>query len=171
MRLWSLHPRYLDAKGLTACWREGLLARKVLAGATRGYRNHPQLQRFRAAPDPGAALVALLWELVREAERRGYRFDPSRIFASGEAQDAARYAAHEAQVPPIPVTRGQLAYERELLLTKLERRDPLTAAHLAREAEAEPSPVFIPVEGDIEAWERVIPEVAARRTHIRLDKA
>jgi len=31
MRLWSLHPRYLDAKGLVALWREGLLAQKVLA--------------------------------------------------------------------------------------------------------------------------------------------
>jgi hypothetical protein len=32
MRLWSLHPRYLDAKGLQAVWREGLLAKKVLQG-------------------------------------------------------------------------------------------------------------------------------------------
>lgn len=32
MRLWSLHPSYLDAVGLVALWREGLLARKVLQG-------------------------------------------------------------------------------------------------------------------------------------------
>ncbi|MEN6399799.1 MAG: pyrimidine dimer DNA glycosylase/endonuclease V, partial [Rectinema sp.] len=29
MRLWTLHPQYLDQKGLTAAWREGLLAKKV----------------------------------------------------------------------------------------------------------------------------------------------
>lgn len=43
MRLWSLHPQYLDAKGLVALWREGLLAQAVLAGQTRGYKRHPQL--------------------------------------------------------------------------------------------------------------------------------
>ena len=46
MRLWSLHPKYLDIKGLVACWREGLLARKVLLDQTKGYKNHPQLIRF-----------------------------------------------------------------------------------------------------------------------------
>lgn len=33
MRLWSVHPGWLDAKGLVAAWREGLLARAVLADA------------------------------------------------------------------------------------------------------------------------------------------
>ncbi|MDI3502728.1 MAG: hypothetical protein PWR13_285 [Archaeoglobi archaeon] len=28
MRLWSIHSKYLDAKGLVAVWREGLLAKK-----------------------------------------------------------------------------------------------------------------------------------------------
>ena len=47
MRLWSVHPLHLDRQGLTACWREALLAQAVLAGRTRGYRAHPQLERFR----------------------------------------------------------------------------------------------------------------------------
>ena len=54
MRIWSLHPQYLDRQGLTAAWREGLLAQKVLTGTTKGYRNHPQLRRFRAAGDGSA---------------------------------------------------------------------------------------------------------------------
>jgi hypothetical protein len=29
-RIWSLHPKYLDARGLVALWREGLLAQAVL---------------------------------------------------------------------------------------------------------------------------------------------
>ena len=57
MRIWSVHPQYLDRQGLTAGWREGLLAQKVLTGTTKGYRNHPQLRRFRAAGD-GAAMDA-----------------------------------------------------------------------------------------------------------------
>jgi len=46
MRIWSLHPKYLDTKGLVALWRDALLARHVLQGKTTGYKNHPQLNRF-----------------------------------------------------------------------------------------------------------------------------
>ncbi|MFI5209112.1 MAG: pyrimidine dimer DNA glycosylase/endonuclease V, partial [Gemmatimonadales bacterium] len=72
MRLWSLHPRYLDAKGLVALWREGLLAKAVLQGKTRGYRHHPQLERWMRAVDPVASMNAYLVEVWREADRRGY---------------------------------------------------------------------------------------------------
>ena len=60
MRLWSLHPSYLDSSGLVALWREGLLARKVLSGQTKGYIHHPQLQRFRETPHPLQTLDAYL---------------------------------------------------------------------------------------------------------------
>ena len=77
--LWTVHPRYLVAKGLTAAWREALLAQKVLAGATRGYRQHPQLIRFRSHPAPIQAVGEFLTGLAVEAERRGYCFDVNRI--------------------------------------------------------------------------------------------
>nr|WP_243687290.1 pyrimidine dimer DNA glycosylase/endonuclease V [Methanobacterium formicicum] len=54
MRLWSLHPKYLDVKGLVALWREGLLARAVLKGKTKGYTNHPQLIRFKNQKKSGS---------------------------------------------------------------------------------------------------------------------
>ena len=79
MRLWSLHPRHLDAKGLVALWREALLAQKVLAGLTRGYRNHPQLERFKRQADPLAAIAAYLSAVQQEATRRGYHFDAGKI--------------------------------------------------------------------------------------------
>jgi hypothetical protein len=47
MRIWSLHPKYLDAKGLVALWRESLLAKQALESKTKGYKNHPQLNRFK----------------------------------------------------------------------------------------------------------------------------
>jgi hypothetical protein len=46
MRLWSVHPKYLDARGLVALWREGLLAQAVLRGRTSGYVRHPQLRKI-----------------------------------------------------------------------------------------------------------------------------
>jgi len=52
MRLWSLHPKYLDAQGLVALWHEALLAKAVLRNETKGYRNHLQLERFRASSMP-----------------------------------------------------------------------------------------------------------------------
>ena len=75
MRLWTLHPRYLDPQGLVALWREGLLARAVLAGQTRGYRHHPQLRRFQAQAAPLAAIDAYLLAVHQEASARGYNFD------------------------------------------------------------------------------------------------
>jgi len=78
LRLWTVHPKYLDARGLVALWREALLAKRVLEGRTRGYRHHPQLTRFRAHPDPVAAIDAYLAGVYEEACRRGYRFDATR---------------------------------------------------------------------------------------------
>ena len=142
MRLWSLHPRYLDPAGLVALWREGLLAQKVLLGETRGYRSHPQLVRFAACADPVQAVGAYLAEVALEATARGYSFDRTRLIRPGPA-------------PPIQVTRGQLAYEWEHLLVKLLRRSP--ALHDAHRAVAIPEshPSFILVDGSIEPWERL----------------
>lgn len=141
MRLWSLHPRQLDRAGLVACWRESLLAQSVLAGETRGYRNHPQLQRFRATPDPLASIGAYLAAVQSEATRRGYRFDASKIRVPGELPGA------------IPVTEGQLDREWEHLGRKLEDRSPADAERWRAEAPA-CHPLFAPVPGGIEPWER-----------------
>ena len=118
MRLWSLHLRYLDAKGLVALWREGLLAQKVLAGATKGYRHHPQLSRFRSQPDAQGAIAAYLREVQFEAERRGYHFDVAKI-------------GHCAEGLSIAVTRGQLIYELGHLRAKLMLRDPAALQRIA----------------------------------------
>ena len=140
MRLWSLHPRYLDAKGLVALWREGLLAQKVLAGATRGYVHHPQLSRFRTQTDAQGAIAAYLLEVQREAERRGYRFDATKI---GRCAEGVR----------IPVTRGQMDYELVHLRAKLALRDPAALQRIPAQSEIEPHPLFAVVAGEIEAWE------------------
>jgi hypothetical protein len=141
MRLWSLHPSYLDRQGLVALWRESLLAQKVLAGGTRGYRHHPQLTRFRAAPDPMRAIGAYLSVVAEEACRRGYSFDASKILEpAGKAS--------------LAVTRGQLRYEAGHLLRKLRRRDPALFRDLEGRRAFRPHPLFRVVPGAIESWEK-----------------
>lgn len=142
MRIWSLHPGHLDAKGLVACWRETLLAQKVLRGLTEGYRNHPQLSRFRAVDDPVRAVATYLHGIADEADRRGYRFDRTRIVAAVDPTLS------------IPVTDGQVAHEWRHLLAKLEVRDP--ARHRDMES-VDPTvhPLFEVVPGPVEGWEVV----------------
>ena len=111
MRLWSLHPRYLDPQGLVALWREALLARAVLRGLTVGYRRHPQLARFLAHPYPRAAISAYLGAIHEEATARGYSFDRSKI---GRLRDVER----------IRVTRGQVQFEWQDPLAKVAKRNP-----------------------------------------------
>lgn len=140
MRLWSLHPKYLDARGLGACWREALLARSVLTGKVSGYRFHPQLIRFRDADDPVRAIDAYLRAIWEEARRRGYRFDERKI---GPVAPAAA----------LDVTSGQLDYEFEHLKRKLKAREPQRYAGLLSVDSVEPNPMFRVREGGIAVWE------------------
>ena len=141
MRLWTVHPAYLDAKGLVAAWREALLAQKVLGGGTRGYRHHPQLIRFRSQPKPLHAMAAFLRAIAGEARKRGYRFDVSRIRRS-------------KPVPRIAETDGQLLYEWRHLLSKLRARAPSLARQHGKVARPKPHPLFRIVPGAVRDWER-----------------
>jgi hypothetical protein len=141
MRLWTLHPKYLDAKGLVALWREGLLAQKVLRGKTKGYRNHPQLTRFRAQSKPVAAIATYLSHVKHEAERRGYQFDGSKI-----SPQRSKGRLNE--------TSGQLLYEWEHLRSKLKRRDTKRFAACANISKPDPHPLFKIVRGSVRDWER-----------------
>lgn len=141
MRLWSLHPRYLDANGLVALWREGLLARKVLRGETRGYRHHPQLERFRRHADPVALVDTYLRAVCAEAVCRGYRFDGSKL---GPGARRSR----------VSVTRGQIDYEWDHLRRKLAARDAERLKQLGAVVDPEAHPIFVVVEGDVEPWEK-----------------
>ena len=141
MRLWTVHPSYLDSKGLVAAWREALLAQKVLAGGTSGYRHHPQLIRFKAQANPGAAISALLRGLEAEARRRGYRFDATKIRTAKPARRIAE-------------TEGQLLYEWKHLSAKLRVRAPLFYRQLCRLPRPEPHPLFRIVPGKVRGWEK-----------------
>lgn len=141
MRLWSIHPKYLDSTGLVACWREALLAKKVLEGKTKGYRHHPQLIRFRESGLPQAAIRIFLQGLADEAEQRGYNFNRS-LIGSGK------------KLPKrISVTKGQIDYELKHLKRKLKERAPNVYRLLIEEKEIISHPMFRIKAGDIETWE------------------
>ena len=141
MRLWTIHPQYLDPQGLVAAWREALLAQKVLAGQTKGYRHHPQLLRFQTQPDPAAVMASFLDGLAEEAGRRGYCFDVARI-------SRRRFAGH------LPETDGQLLYEWSHLKAKLRVRAPQLFRQFRGVKTPEPHPLFRIVPGDVRDWER-----------------
>lgn len=142
MRLWSIHPKYLDAVGLVALWREALLSQKVLKRETKGFKNHPQLKRFRMHTYPQRAIANYLMEIWEESKRRGYNFDKRKIGTKNTTEK-------------IPVTRGQIRYEFHWLCDKLKSRKPHRYQELLSVKEIEPHPTFEVVEGEIEEWERI----------------
>lgn len=142
MRLWSIHPRYLDSKGLLALWREALLAQAVLNNETRGYRNHPQLARFRQHLNPQGAIATYLRAVHAEAVRRGYNFNSAKI--------------HPVRVrTPIPVTRDQLRFELIHLQQKLGRRNHDAYTRIQNITRLMPHPLFKVHRGAIEPWEKI----------------
>jgi hypothetical protein len=141
MRIWTLDPRYLDARGLVALWREALLAKAVLRGETRGYRAHPQLERFRATADPVRAINAYLGAVLDESRERGYHFDATKV--SGVRGQR-----------PISVTRGQMRHEWEHLMRKLHARDRAKWTLQRDVVRPRVHPLFKIVAGPIAPWER-----------------
>ena len=140
MRLWSIHPKYLDSKGLVALWREALLAQKVLHNETKGYLNHPQLDRFKRTENPIGAIVGYLEEIYSESLKRGYKFNRSKILG-------------QRSLLTIEVTCGQIRYEMNHLLQKLKNRDKNTLEKIKNVASPDPNPIFEVIDGDVEHWE------------------
>jgi hypothetical protein len=144
MRLWSLHPQYLDAKGLVALWREALLAQNVLLGKTKAYQHHPQLDRFKKTKQPPAFLATYLAHVYEEALARGYQFDRKKIAR-------VRVKSH------LTLTRGQLHYEFKWLLAKLKKRDPKRYRQFKRLKRIMPHPLFRLKNGPVASWEKIKP--------------
>jgi len=143
MRLWSIHPKYLDTKGLIALWREALLARRVLEGYTKGYKNHPQLFRFRNSPDPIYLINEYLYFILEESKNRNFIFDSSKI------NFVDKYDYY------ISVTKGQVQYEQMHLLNKLKKRNKQLYSTLLEIKLFDVHPIFKIVEGEIEQWEKI----------------
>ena len=142
MRIWSLHPKYLDSKGLVALWRETLLAKNVLEGKTKGYKNHSQLNRFKKSKNPIDSINQYLYAVYNEALERGYNFNKDKI---------NRNFSHLN----LTVTKGQLNFEIGHLLSKLKKRNRIKYNELNKLTTIDPHPMFNLVEGGIEDWEAI----------------
>ena len=146
MRLWSLSPKYLDRQGLLAVWREGLLAKKVLEGKTKGYKNHSQLIRFKEQENPLDYINAFLKGIYEEAQSRAYKFEKTKI------------GLLKKDLKKIKVSTGQIKYEFEHLLKKLEQRDKVRFEEFKDLVRLETHNLFAVVSGEVELWERVAKE-------------
>lgn len=110
MRLWTIHPKYMDRMGLLALWREGLLARKVLEGKTKGYRYHPELNSFKSHSSPAVAVNTYLLHVWKEGCRRGYDFDRTKIWGT-QTREIIR------------IDKKEIECELKILRSKLWKRD------------------------------------------------
>ncbi len=143
MRIWSIHPKYLDSKGLVALWRETLLAKKVLLGLTKGYKNHPQLIRFKNTSNPEKTINLYLYFVYKEGIRRDFSFNKAKFTKPKE-------------IIKIKVSDKQISYEFTHLLKKLQKRENEKYDQNNKENRIEPHPMFEIKKGDIEKWEKVI---------------
>ena len=142
MRLWSFRPKYLDPKGLVAVWREGLLALSVLQEKTRGYRNHPQLMRFKSTGHPVCAINIYLRAIFDDSQRRGYHFDREKLLENRIDLE-------------IPVTEGQMSYEWRLFKQKIKFRNQKHYSIIESIGFPEAHPLFKIISGRIEPWEKI----------------
>jgi hypothetical protein len=142
MRIWSVRPKYLDGKGLVALWRETLLAKNVLENKTKGYKNHPQLIRFKETSDPLSFINKYLEEIYNESQRRNYSFDKTKV------------RQNLKPISTVFVTNGQMEFEIQHLKRKLKLRDPQKLKEIKLVKKFEPHPLFTIIEGEIESWEK-----------------
>jgi hypothetical protein len=129
MRLWSIHPKYLDTKGLVALWREALLARKVLEGKTKGYRHHPEALRFKYQKNPLPLINKYLSIVYKEGEKRGYKFNIKKLRPTRTTSK-------------IKVSKDQIVFEQKRLLNKLKKRAPESYAKLKKIERFSLNPTF-----------------------------
>lgn len=100
----------------------------------RGYRNHPQLERFKRSASPLDAVNRYLEAVYIEADMRGFRFDRGKL------------SPYSTPIT-ITVTTGQLGYETAHLLEKLRRRDSERYSRFKGVRMFNPHPMFVVVGG------------------------
>jgi Pyrimidine dimer DNA glycosylase len=149
MRIWSLHPKYLDSKGLVALWRESLLAKQVLEGNTKGYKNHPQLNRFKNSGNKVDCINQYLAAVYENSVERGFNFNKNKINP-------------DFMPTRLTVTDKQIKFEMKHLLMKLKTRDPEQFQKLSRKRKINAHPLFRIIDGEIEPWEKLNIQMRAK---------
>lgn len=137
MRLWTIHPEYLDNKQLSTLWRDTLLAKNVLSGLTKHHKSDSQLNRFQNHPIPRKAInfyLSIIWE---ESQNRNMPFDESKF---------SKTSLKEKEF--IEVNTGQVSFEFKRL--KQEQKNDI----IQIPAKIKIHPLFKSVNGPVEVWEK-----------------
>jgi len=142
MRLWSIDLEYLDSKGLVALWREALLAKNVLEDNTKGYKNHPQLIRFKKSKDPLKEINKYLYIIYLESQNRNFKFNKLKF---------KQYKIENK----IDITKGQIEFEFKHLLKKLKIRDQKKYEEIKNIKPIKANKLFKIKPGKIESWEKI----------------
>ena len=151
MRIWSIHPMYLDSKRLTAQWREALLCRAVLEGNTKGYKKHPQFLRVKNFHQPHYFINMFLYEIWNESKNRGYSFDKDKLMSDLSLK-------YGCLLDLMEVTEGQLEYEFKHLQNKLGEFNSkyIENNQMINEDGILPNPCFMSIQGDIMDFEKIL---------------
>ena len=121
------------------------MEQKVLAGHTKGYKNHPQLIRFKKQSNSLKFIGTYLNHIYLEAKRRGYNFNEAKILMKLSASAKSKMS----------VTSGQVEFEMIHLKKKLKNRSPADLAALKTIIKIRVHPLFIKKPGKVESWEIV----------------
>ena len=126
------------------------LVRRGRDAGARGYQNHPQLQRFKQQTAPVASIASYLQGVHAESLQRGYRFDASKIKPLPDVT-----ANPAAAIASIATATGQIAYEWQHLLAKLQARSPEVHQQWQSTKEAGLHPLFHSMPGPVADWEKL----------------
>lgn len=161
MRLWTIHPKYLDGKRLTSQWKEGIqmmhiwkeIGENPEPAKRLGYVSHPQVRRLSNLLVADSGLISLLLHqhltaVHEESVQRSYSFNKKLI------DDLAPDCKN---APKVYVTMGQVAYEFALMATKNNE----WSQKVAIDPYMLCNPIFQVVSGSIESWEKTKDEVLA----------
>jgi hypothetical protein len=157
VRLWSIHPEYLDRMGLLGLWREALLAQQVLHGETENYKNHSHMQRFYALPKEDAMqyMSDYLFFVWQEGKLRGYKLNVNHI---KDPRNGGSLSGSPRKL--FTVSSGQLALEYQILCMRTRNRDHKHFLGLEDKYPShrmwvpKPNPVFTLIHGRKEEWEK-----------------
>jgi len=150
MRVWDIHPGYLNRESLLGEHREVHALFSVIGGGTRGYARHPETLRWRACM---GALVLRHDLIVQEMLLRGYRhMSPSPAEEASPWPGAYVNHPHEQFVIlkgkystkpqgriPLPGNAQQLWAQHKYSILA---RDPDLYRHIGPEAAGTKTPVY-----------------------------
>lgn len=119
-----------------------MLAQKVLFNRTKGYKKHPQLERFRQHSNALEAIGFYLYEIYKESRIRGYNFKKDKI------------ARINKNIKPVKVSQGQISFEVKHLASKLKKRDRESFSRISKIKRIKLHPLFVSAKGGRESWEK-----------------